>query len=373
MDCQRDGDFFDLQREFDGYLEAREPGRRARADAWATAIGLQAVDGLRPSAYLSEIARRHIDGDISADKARDLVDDYYETKAGRELPEELREADKVAARIIEVIDDEGFDLSPSYFAALHGLIFENVLKGAGRFREVNIRKHEWVLKDDSVTYGDWKAIAPSLDYAFDREREFSYARQTNAQRIRHFGRFIATVWKIHPFREGNTRTTAVFAVKYLKELGYPVANNAFKENSWYFRNALVRACYENPLKGIAKTDEPLERFFRNLLLGENHELKSRYLRIGLGKTQEATLRAGRAVPEERSEKSGQKKAVRKSGQKTVERLWQLLKDHPHLSQAGLVTALGITRSTIQKHIANLKDAGRLRRIGPDKGGHWEAV
>ena len=157
---------------------------------------------------------------------------------------------------------------------------------------------------------------------------------------------------------------AVFAVKYLKSLGYPVANNAFRENSWYFRNALVRACYENPLKGIAKADEPLERFFRNLLLGEDNELKSRYLRIGLSQTQEATLKAGRAETERRPEKGGQK---------TSERLWQLLKDHPHLSQAGLVAALGIARSTVQKHIDNLKGAGRLRRIGPDKGGHWEAV
>ena len=357
---------------FDEYYdEAVEPGKRERAFAWATAIGLQDVDGLRTSEYLYEVAKRHIEGDITAGKARDLVDDYYETKSGRELPEELKVADKVSARIIEVVNDEGFDLSPSYLSALHGLIFEDVLKGAGGFREVNIRKREWVLKGDSVTYGDWKAIESSLDYAFDREREFSYARKSKRQFIEHFSRFIAAVWRIHPFREGNTRTTAVFAIKYLKELGYEVADNMFKENSWYFRNALVRACYENPLKGVGKTFEPLELFFRNLLLGEHHELKNRYLLVGLGKRQKAELKAGRKGAEKRSEKSGQKKAVRKGGQKTVERLWQLLKDHPHLSQAGLVAALGITRSTVQKHIENLKRTGRLRRVGPDKGGHWE--
>ncbi len=359
---------------FDEYYdEAVEPGKRERAFAWATAIGLQDVDGLRTSEYLYEVAKRHIEGDITADKARDLVDDYYETKSGRELPEELKVADKVSARIIEVVNDEGFDLSPSYLSALHGLIFEDVLKGAGGFREVNIRKREWVLKDDSVTYGDWKAIESSLDYAFDREREFSYVRRTKRQIIEHFSRFIATIWRIHPFREGNTRTTAVFAIKYLKELGYKVADNMFKENSWYFRNALVRACYENPLKGVGRTFEPLERFFRNLLFGERHELKNRYLRVDLGNRQKSELKAGRRGSEKRSEKSGQKKAVRKGGQKTVERLWRLLKDYPHLSQAGLVAALGITRSTVQKHIENLKRAGRLRRIGPDKGGHWEAV
>jgi len=351
-----------ILREFAGYLEAREPGRRERADAWATAIGLQKVDGLTPSDHLYEVARQHIEGDISAEKARSLVDAYYETKTGRELPEELREADKVSARIIEVINDGGFDLSPSYFAALHALIFEDVLKFAGGFREVNIRKHEWVLKDDSVTYGDWKAIESSLDYAFDREKKFSYARKRKDRVIEHFSEFIATLWKIHPFREGNTRTTAVFAIKYLKELGYSATNNMFRENSWYFRNALVRACYENAAKGIARTFDPLEQFFRNLLLGETKELKSRYLLIGLNATQRKELKKG-----------CQKKVVRKGCQKTADRILKLLKNHPNLTQAGLVAALGISRQAIQKHLSKLKAAGVLRRIGPDKGGHWEVV
>ena len=360
---------------FDEYYdEAVEPGKRERAFAWATAIGLQDVDGLRTSEYLYEVAKRHIEGDITAGQARDLVDDYYETKSGLELPEELKVADKVAARIIEVVNDEGFDLSPSYLSALHGLIFEDVLKGAGGFREVNIRKREWVLKDDSVTYGDWRAIESSLDYAFDREREFSYARRSKRKIIEHFSGFIATIWKIHPFREGNTRTTAVFAIKYLKELGYEVTDNMFKENSWYFRNALVRACYENPLKGVGKTFEPLEDFFGNLLLGEHHELKNRYLLVGLGKWQRSELKAGRkGGQKKRPGKGCQKKVVRKGCQKTADRLMELLTAHPDLTQAGMVAALGISRQAIQKHLAKLKNAGRLRRIGPDKGGHWEVV
>ena len=350
--------------EFTGYLTAKEPGRRERADAWATAIGLQQVDGLKPSPHLYEVAKRHIEGEISASKARNLVDEYYETKTGRELPEDLKEADKVSARIIEVINDEGFFLSPSYIEALHGLIFEGVIRGAGGFREVNIRKHEWVLKDDSVTYGDWKAIGSDLAYAIDREKEFSYAHKTKRQVITHFSRFIADIWKIHPFREGNTRTTAVFAIKYLKELGYPVQSNMFKDNSWYFRNALVRASYENAAKSVAKTFEPLERFFQNLLLGTSHELKSRYLLVGLTNAQRKRLKG-------LSEKGGQKKVVRKGCQKTSEKLTELLRAQPHLTQVGMAAALGISRQAVQKHIARLKSAGRLRRIGPDKGGHWE--
>jgi len=365
-------------KEFAGYFEAKEPGRRERAEAWATAIGLQKVDGLVTSENLRSVARRHIEGEISACEARDIVDRYYESKEGRELPEDVREADKVSARIIEVINDQSFFFDPCYLQGLHGLIFEGVLSSAGSYREVNIRKHEWILKEDSVTYGPWRSIEENLQTAFDREREFSYARKGKKILISHFARFISRIWQIHPFREGNTRTTAVFAIKYLRSLNIPVTNDLFAENSWFFRNALVRANYENPLKDVARDYEPLERFLRCLILRERHELKNRFLHIGLSATQREKLTQGRDNKSEgdskkRLEKSGQKKAVRKSGQKTVERLWLLLKDHPNLSQAGLVAALGITRSTIQKHIANLKRDGRLRRVGPDKGGHWEVL
>ncbi len=274
---------------FSGYLEAKEPGCRARAEAWATAIGLQKVDGLMPSNHLLTIARKHIEGDISAEKARSLVDRYYETKAGAQLPEDVQEADKVSARIIAIINDQAFHFSPTYLQELHAFIFENVLSFAGKYREVNIRKHEWILKDDSVTYGPWRSIAENLTAAFDREQEYSYAGKSTSEMIAHFARFISNIWQIHPFREGNTRTTAVFAIKYLRALNIPAANDLFAENSWFFRNALVRANYAHPLKGVAKDYEPLERFFRNLILGEKNELKSRYLRIELSDTQREDL------------------------------------------------------------------------------------
>jgi len=358
-------------KEFAGYFQAKEPGRRERAENWAIAIGLQKVDGLVPSKYLVSVAKQHIEGKITDAKATDLVDDYYETKEGHDLPEDVREADRVAARINQVIAEEGFNLSPTYYIGLHGLIFEGVFPHAGSIREVNLRKHEWVLRGDSVTYGLASMVRETLAYDFDREKEFSYAKVTKRELISHFSRFISGIWQIHPFREGNTRTTAVFAIKYLRSLRIKASNDIFVDNSWYFRNALVRANYEHPINGIARDFAPLERFFRNLILGETNELQSRYLLVGLRPDEKTLFDQG--SPEKRSEKSGQKKRSEKSGQKTVERLWQLLEAQPHLSQAGLVAALGVTRSTIQKHIANLKAAGRLRRIGPDKGGHWEVV
>lgn len=356
-------------REFAGYIEAKEPGRKERAEAWATAIGLQKVDGLVPSDRLIRVARRHIEGEISATDARSLVDRYYESKEGRALPADVREADKVSARIIEVINDQAFYFDPSYLRGLHGVIFDGVLPLAGSYREVNIRKHEWVLKDDSVTYGPWRSIGENLQAAFEQEQAYSYAGKSSASLISHFARFISKVWQIHPFREGNTRTTAVFAIKYLRSLNIPATNDLFAENSWFFRNALVRANYTHPLQGIDRDYEPLERFLRCLILGEKHELKSRYLLIGLEDEQRVVLKKRLRL----TEAGGKKKVVRKGGMKTGERLLRLLSEHPHLTIAGMVAALGICRSAVQKHLKALKESKRLHRIGPDKGGHWEVI
>ena len=361
-------------KEFDDYYQARSASKRERAENWAVAIGLQKVDGLTPSRYLIDVAKWHIEGDISGAEATRMIDRYYETKSGHDAPEDVKEADRVAARINEVIEEEGFNLSPTCLIGLHGLIFEGVFPHAGSIREVNLRKREWVLRGDSVTYGHAPMIEKTLEYDFDREREFSYANRGKKEIVSHFARFISGIWQIHPFREGNTRTTAVFAIKYLKSMRIAASNDIFAEHSWFFRNALVRANYENTLKGYHRDCEPLERFFRNLIMGERNELKNRYLLVGISDAEKAALgKGGKATDKKRSEKGGQKKAVRKSGKKTVDKLWDLLKEQPHLTLAGMVAALGITRSTIQKHIANLKAAGRLRRIGPDKGGHWEAV
>ena len=366
-------------KQFENYYLSHKPSERERAENWAIAIGLQKVDGLTPAKHLISVAKKHIEGKISSDKAVQLVDRYYETKTGHDEPEDKKEADRVSARINQIIEEDGFYLSPTYLTGLHGLIFEGVFPHAGFVREVNLRKREWVLRGDSVTYGHAPVIEKTLEYDFDKEKGYSYARKSKREIVSHFARFIAGIWQIHPFREGNTRTVAVFAIKYLRSMRIAATNEIFAENSWYFRNALVRANYDNPLKGIARDFEPLERFFGNLILGEQNELKSRYLLVGLteeGKRKLRELREGKAghdVP-----KGGQKKAVRKkrsekSGQKTVDKLLSLLKANPRLTQEGMVNALMVTRSTIQKHLANLKSAGRIRRVGPDKGGHWEVL
>ena len=363
-------------KELGGYLRAQEPGMRERADAWATAIGLQKVDGLTPSDFLFETAKLHIEGKITQNQARRRIGNYYAAKdeaQGRDPDKE--EPDKVSERMVAVINDGAFEFTPEYLISIHSKLFKGVIANAGKLRRYNIRKNEWVLKEDSVTYGSADTLKASLVRDFIDEREYDYGAKTTKQMIPHFARFVAQIWQVHPFSEGNTRTVAVFAVKYLKSLGYAVANNMFKDNSWYFRNALVRANYADHAKDVKRDWSFLEAFFRNLLLGEANELKSRYLLIGLTDEEKRKIKR---LTKAAAIRSGQKKVVRKktankSGQKTVDRILELLHVHPVLTQQGLVRELGINRSAIQRHLSNLKNAGKIRRVGPDKGGHWEVL
>ena len=266
---------------FDQYYdEAVEPGKRERAYAWATAIGLQDVDGLKPSKYLIATARRHIEGEITQEEARQIVDEYYETKDGHDLPRDTEEADKVSARIVSVINSPTFVFSPAYLIGLHERIFEGIFPHAGKIREVELTKREEVLNGESVEYAPSFMVMKTLEYDFDKEAKFQYQGVPESAFIAHFADFISKVWQAHPFREGNTRTTAVFAIKYLRTKGFDVTNDLFARESWYFRNALVRANYENTRLNVLKTTAYLEDFFKVLLFGEEIELKNRFLRIG---------------------------------------------------------------------------------------------
>ena len=267
--------------EFDEYLQQSEPQKRERAEAWGVAIGLQAVDGLTPSSYLIETAKRHIEGDISIDEVRELIDSYYRTKSVRDaIDEGKEEADKVSSNITKLINEKTFSFSPIGYAAVHRRVFEGVFKFAGEFRDCNITKREWVLRGDTVLYVGFDEIRRALDHDFDREKEFSYQGLSLTEMVAHIAKFVSGIWQIHAFREGNTRATAVFTIKYLRSMGFDVDNELFREHSWYFRNALVRANYRNVQNGVEPNPEFLECFFRNLLAGEQNELKNRFMLIG---------------------------------------------------------------------------------------------
>ena len=266
--------------DFDEYIRQGEPDKRKRADAWRVAIGLQAVDGLTTSDYLNETARRNIEGEINIDEACQLVKTYYQKKTTREPDDnEKQEADEVSGNISKLLQTDAFTYSVAGFAAIHKAIFEGVFKHAGRFRDYDITKKEWVLRGDTVQYARWQDLRMTLQYDLDQERLFDYSDLDKNQMVEHIAKFVSGLWEIHPFGEGNTRTTAVFTIKYLRSLGFNVNNDLFEQNSWYFRNALVRANYRNLAKGVNYEPVFLVRFFRNLLLGENNTLKNRYMII----------------------------------------------------------------------------------------------
>ena len=265
---------------FKEYLRESEPDKAHKGYAWSTAIGLQAVDGLKPSKYLIETAIQNIEGKITLKEVQSLIDSYYEEKPAHLSDDErTEEADKVSSRIAEILSETAFSFSPNEYIAIHRKLFQGIYKHAGKIRDYNITKKEWVLNGETVTYGSASELRATLEYDFSQEKDFSYRGLSMDEIIHHLAVFISRLWQIHIFGEGNTRTTAVFFIKYLRTLGFSATNDIFAENAWYFRNALVRANYTNLQKGIHETTEYLEVFLRNLLLNEKNELQNRNLHI----------------------------------------------------------------------------------------------
>lgn len=363
---------------FDEYLRQGEPLQKERAENWKTAIGLQAVDGLQPSAYLIDVAKRNIEGEISLDETRKLIDSYYQSKTVRTpKDEDEEEADKVSANIAKILASKTFAFNTNGYVSLHRRIFEGVFKHAGEIRQYDISKKEWVLEGDSVNYLNWEDLRRALDWDIEQEKNFSYKGLTDDEKIEHIAKFISGIWQIHAFREGNTRTTAIFTIQYLRSLGYEVNNEMFAKHSWYFRNALVRANYRNINKDIEYSPIYLVRFFRNLLLGESWVLKNRYLHIN--PTDEWKVQPRLATPQvphtphqKVDRKGGQKteKVGRKGGQKTKDSILSLIASDPFVTTNEMSKQLQINRSAISKHIKKLKEDHIIERIGPDKGGKW---
>src|SRR6218665_452321 len=265
---------------FDEYLRQSEPNKAEKAKVWKTAIGLQQVDGLKTSDYLIETARQNIEGHITIDEVKKRIDSYYQQHPTKTSEDRTEEADKVSARIAGILGEQTFTFSPAEYLSIHRRLFQGTYKFAGKIRDYNITKKEWVLNGETVLYATADSLKATLEYDFEQEKKFSYKGLSEQEIIEHIAHFISYLWQIHIFGEGNTRTTAIFLIKYLRKLGFKnVNNNLFAHNSWYFRNALVRANYEDLSKGIYKTEKFLIRFLSNLLLKENHLLKNRAMHV----------------------------------------------------------------------------------------------
>lgn len=358
--------------EFEQYIIQGEPGRKERAENWQVAIGLQAVDGLKPSHYLLQTAQDHIEERISIDEVERRIAAYYQTEEGRREETGTDEADGVSVRIARLLAEDTFTFSPAMLASIHRRLFDGILPRAGRYRQTNIKKREWVLDGASVLYSSCDMIGATLDYDFEQERLFSYKGIDLPRVVKRISNFVSGIWQIHPFGEGNTRTTAVFTIKYLRQLGYKVDNAPFKANSWYFRNALVRANYQNLPAGVERTTEYLELFFRNLLMGEKNELKNRYLHIRWKEMASGVAEA--EISSEKKYKSTEKIPFgSEKKQKSSEQILVMISEKASITTEQMAARLGISTRAVEKHLSNLKAKGLLRRIGPDKGGHWEVV
>ena len=288
---------------FDEYIRQGEPSRREAAYAWSTAIGLQAVDGLKTSEYLHETARKNIEGEITIDEARELIKSYYQSKSKREAEDdEMEEADRVSANIVKVLSQPTFAFNANGYISVHRRIFEGVFKHAGQLRTYDITKKEWVLRGNTVNYLNWEDLRRALEYDISQEVSFDHTQLSIEDFVRHICQFVSNLWQIHAFREGNTRATAVFAIQYLRSLGFSVDNDLFARHSWYFRNALVRANYSNYQQKIVRDTSFLEKFFRNLLMGENNELRNRHMLINSPEEWKDTPASAEQTPDKSPDK-----------------------------------------------------------------------
>ena len=351
--------------ELNEYIRQGEPEKIDKSNAWKTAIGLQDVDGLKTSDYLIETAKEHIEGKISITEADKRIHSYYEEQEDRnEIEEDSKEADIVSVRIAKLLGEKTFQFSPVEWQNIHRRLFEGLFSHAGKIRNYNITKKEWILKGDTVMYASFDSIRATLDYDFSKEKNFSYEGLTIDEAVRHIAKFTSGIWQIHPFGEGNTRSTAVFIIKYLKTFGFAVSNETFAENSWYFRNALVRANYNDLQNGVYATTEFLELFFENFLMNAGHELKNRYMHIDF-ENESATQSANKNVS----------KCQNDTLELSLEELAiiNILNNNPAVTQKQISELTGKSERTIKRRTVEMQEKGLITRENGRQKGKWKVL
>ena len=336
------------------YIKQGEPSRVEKTKVWETAIGLQEVDGLKPSKYLIDTAKEHIEGKININEVEERINQYYKVLNNRksEEIENSEEADKVAVRITEILSDNSFNFNPTELISIHQRLFSGVYKHAGKIRDYNFIKNEWVLNGDTVIYASYETIMDSLKHDFEQEKNFSYKDLSLDESIKHLCRFTSNIWQIHPFCEGNTRTTAVFIIKYLRTFGFNINDDVFAEHSWYFRNSLVRANYKKFDSNIFEDISFLEKFFYNLLSNTNYELKNRYTHVDYSQS----------VSEEDS----------KCNNCTLEEqaIINIIKSNPSIKQSAIAIQINKSLRTVKTRMVEMQEKGLIARENGKRNGEW---
>lgn len=340
--------------ELSEYIKQGEPNKSEKAKTWETAIGLQDVDGLKPSKYLIDIAKKHIEGNIDINEAKKKIDEYYQVSNNRKQEENKNseEADKVSVRITEILSEKGFNFNIFELVNIHSRLFKGIYKEAGKIRDYNFTKKEWILNEDTVIYSSFETIRESLEYDLDQEKNFSYKDLSLEDSIKHIARFTSNIWQVHPFCEGNTRTIAVFIIKYLKTFGFSINDDAFAENSWYFRNSLVRANYKNFEKNIFEDTSYLEKFFFNLLSDTSYELKNRYTHIDY--------------------KQGNSKENLKTNNYTLEEqaIINIIKNNESVKQEEIARLIGKSVRTVKTIMKKMQENGLIKRTNGKRDSKW---
>ena len=338
--------------ELSEYIKQGEPEKKEKAKIWETAIGLQDVDGLKPSKYLLDTAKEHIEGDINIDEAKKKINNYYEQSTERKSEENTEEADKVSVRITEILSEKAFNFSPTEMLNIHKRLFTGIYKEAGKYRDYNFTKKEWILNDDTVTYSSYETLKETIEYDFDQEKNFSYKDLSLDESISHLSRFISNIWQVHPFCEGNTRTTAVFLIKYLRTFGFNVKTQVFADNSWYFRNALVRANYKNYKKNVFEDISFLEKFLYNLLTNTKYELKNRYMHVDYkDNVERINFNTNSLSLEEQA-------------------ILNIIKNNPSIKQEEIATLINKSLRTVKNYMAEMQEKGLIERKNGKRDGEW---
>ena len=337
--------------ELSEYIKSSENNTVEKAKNWEIAIGLQDVDGLKPSKYLIETAKEHIEGNIDLKEAEKRINQYYKVLDNRTLEEDSEEADKVSVRIIELLSEKSFTFNPTELINIHKRLFSGIFKDAGKIRDYNFIKNEWVLNGDTVTYASFETITAALKYDFDEEKECSYKDKTIDETIKNLCRFTSNIWQIHPFCEGNTRSVAVFIIKYLKTFGFDINDDAFAKHSWYFRNSLVRANYKNYEKNIFEDISFLEKFFYNLLTDTNYELKNRYTHIDYKNQTEKNNKNINYTLEEQA-------------------IINIIKNNSSITQEEIAKIINKSLRTVKTRMIEMQNKGLITRKNSRKNGEW---
>lgn len=336
------------------YIKVGEPDEVEKAKAWGTAIGLQEVDGLKPSKYLIDTAKEHIEGNINIEDVENRINQYYKVldKRKSEEVENTEEADKVSVRITKILSDKSFNFNPTELISIHQRLFSGVYKHAGKIRDYNIEKEEWVLKGDTVIYASYETIMDSLQYDFEQEKNFSYKDLSLEESIKHLCRFTSNIWQVHPFCEGNTRTTAVFIIKYLRTFGFTINDDVFAKHSWYFRNSLVRANYKKIDSNIFEDISFLEKFFYNLLMDSKYELKNRYAHIDYGQSaNQYDSKCNNCTLEEQA-------------------IINIIKSNTMIKQEEIANMINRSLRTVKTRMNEMQEKGLIARKNGKRNGEW---